>query len=157
MENVKVAYDGTVRDAANRVIQFRYGDDGGDGMFVEHVRVPRGENSQWIGSRQSVDVLINVDELWTLVPKDLVDSRSLPTPSESSAWMDGLLKRLRPVLGDNPLVEALLQRSFPSERIRTLHPRRLEFFGEMLVEECRRRMVTPNEMVGVLAAQSISE
>lgn len=30
MQDLKVEYDGTVRDATKRIVQFRYGDDGID-------------------------------------------------------------------------------------------------------------------------------
>jgi DNA-directed RNA polymerase II subunit RPB1 len=38
LENIKVEYDGTVRNADGRIIQFVYGDDGCDGIHVEHIR-----------------------------------------------------------------------------------------------------------------------
>ncbi len=40
MENLKVAYDGTVRDASGRVVQFLYGDDGVDAVHVVRLPVP---------------------------------------------------------------------------------------------------------------------
>ena len=44
MQDLKVEYDGTVRDASKRIIQFRYGEDGVD--------VSRSENG-----------VVNVDEI----------------------------------------------------------------------------------------------
>lgn len=41
MENVKVCYDGTVRDANDDIIQFQYGDDGFDATYLTRQKVPK--------------------------------------------------------------------------------------------------------------------
>lgn len=40
MENLKVAYDGTVRDANNNILQFQYGDDGVDAVHIVRLAIP---------------------------------------------------------------------------------------------------------------------
>lgn len=40
MESVMVRYDGTVRNGIDQMIQFRYGEDGLDGMWVEEQAIP---------------------------------------------------------------------------------------------------------------------
>lgn len=37
LESVKVCYDGTVRNAQNQIVEFRYGNDGMDGKYIEKV------------------------------------------------------------------------------------------------------------------------
>jgi len=39
MENVQVKYDATVRDATGSIIQFAYGEDGCDGVFIERQKL----------------------------------------------------------------------------------------------------------------------
>ena len=40
MESVMVAYDGTIRNSVNQVIQLRYGEDGMDATYIEFQNMP---------------------------------------------------------------------------------------------------------------------
>ena len=40
LEDIKIEYDGTVRDSKGKIVQFVYGDDGFDPMFVENQSIP---------------------------------------------------------------------------------------------------------------------
>ena len=40
MESVMVAYDGTIRNSVNQVIQLRYGEDGMDATHIEFQNMP---------------------------------------------------------------------------------------------------------------------
>jgi DNA-directed RNA polymerase II subunit RPB1 len=40
LEDIKIEYDGTVRDSKGKIVQFAYGEDGFDPMFVENQSIP---------------------------------------------------------------------------------------------------------------------
>ncbi len=53
LEDIKVAYDGSTRDAANRVIQYVYGEDGFDGAELQFVQI----------GDQRIPSFINIDQV----------------------------------------------------------------------------------------------
>ncbi|KPV73620.1 uncharacterized protein RHOBADRAFT_54819 [Rhodotorula graminis WP1] len=69
LEDVMVAYDGTVRNSLGDVVQFIYGEDGMDGAFIEEqVIEPIRLSDERFEKRYRVDV---TDPEWTFRPKTI--------------------------------------------------------------------------------------
>ena len=96
MESLTVRYDGTVRDANNRVIQFLYGEDGMDSVYVEsqkfeHLLLNRTQFARKLSFLPAHDDL--ADGYKYLGPKVLEEIRNQPdTQAELAAEFEQLLK-----------------------------------------------------------------
>lgn len=189
MESVRVEYDGTVRNAQGRILQFSYGDDGGDGLYTERVKynVPSTDEWEWtseeltvveVATRQrcvaetarlrdgitliaeflpTLTLLLDPTTVWDRVPASMCDFRSPYTLDEALDRSEKLLNDVRDMIPPNPLFEAVIGLSFASKRLVGKHPMYIESVCENLLARLQKGMVNPGEMVGVVAAQSISE
>jgi DNA-directed RNA polymerase I subunit RPA1 len=182
MENIKIEYDGTVRNVSDgRIIQFVYGDDGCDGVHTEHIRCDlclsemcwdedelsaseralyqseklRLEDAQTLlrpFSGKTIDLLVDPERVFARSSERASGIRA----TEALEWVSSLNKSLKSF--ENPLLEAVLAAKYSSKRITGVHSLdRLEEFKATLLHDIRNHMVHPGEMVGVVAAQSIAE
>jgi|SaaInlStandDraft_1057018.scaffolds.fasta_scaffold00990_10 DNA-directed RNA polymerase beta' subunit len=83
MEDLKVEYDGTVRDACGNIVQITYGEDGLDSVKLEHIPLRLINKSD---KQMENDYLIEVDdftkafvkkETWDKIQKDRKDNEKL--------------------------------------------------------------------------------
>jgi len=180
LEDVSVAYDGTVRNSRGEINQFSYGEDGLDGACLEKVstRLPmmddrailtrcegRNDARQLIEVRDALRrIRDNADEAaFCPVPFRRIllrASRSFPGPQiEPEAVTEGLEALVRRLPAGASLF-VLLARSFLAPCDVLKHRLSREGFA-YAVEQCvslyQHAHVHPGEMVGVLAAQSIGE
>lgn len=154
-ENIGVKYDLTVRDHRNRVIQFRYGEDGFDATRL--IRVHPGVGDCGALLRKSLYCSpVDFPYLLCQLPKS-----ASPYPSASRdcrVW-----ERMREVVehvSTNPdnMVLGQLCRSYMHESYFTfVSDEWVLWYCDTIVEKYERNAAQPGEMVGVLAAQSISE
>jgi len=188
LENVKVEYDGTVRNADGRVLQFRYGDDGSDGQFTEHLRFPIPEDWRWTepelrdrcadvdardavkAEAQRLESSLTILEEFGPVLDVMVDPPTLWARSERYAGSgDGVGLEEALAFGtallasvsryENLILDGILGFMAASRRIVLggATAKRLSWFRSQLEAALAKATVAPGEMVGVVAAQSISE
>jgi len=129
LEHIRLEYDGTVRDSAGDIIQFKYGEDSVDPAKSDHGK--------------AVNVSRLIDQLKIAREKGT---------SASAEYIKGKLKevenQLTPILVDElkqNLAKAKLTKAGVDKAIR------------LTVEHYKRAMMEPGEAVGIIAAQSIGE
>ena len=150
-ENISIAYDNTVRDARNRIVQFRYGDDGFDATRLISILPGNGPCGN-LSRKQLYPSPIDFPHYMLQIPK----SRSLQTPRDP-----GVLARIDDVISyvsENPVNDVLgsLCRSYLQTDFYFHHTedKWVLWLCDVAVDKYDRNMVEPGEMVGVLAAQS---
>ena len=173
LENIKVEYDGTVRRADGAVLQFRYGDDGIDPTYSAFLRsadyaLPppwedptpseAAEHAACAAARARLDALedalLPVD-LPTLEAAHRLEGGASATSEEARSRVEALLRRV----DENALFVDALRLRYASTRVcrEGWSVDRLEVVLDAVATAYDRHRVAPGEMVGVLAAQSISE
>ena len=183
MENFKVAYDSTIRDANGSIVQFQYGDDGYDATHVVRLAVPaittpynrhefqHDDDMAIIREIDSVDRSSKYFEQWrsehgeTLVacPMDveaiferakiLSEGGSLQLPFHI-IW-NRCFKLISMI--ENELFQNYLILFLQVRRMRELTEVFFSWFMETIQEKYEHSAVNPGEMVGVLAGQSVAE
>ena len=132
LESVSVAYDGTVRTAMGRLVQWQYGEDGLDGHL-----------------------LTNLDN--AVLP---FDARRLVKPAATpDPWaMDDLWQRLRPILTPmSPDSDLLREHPVWLHLQRTAQAHAVDAaWVTAVMEQMAAARVVAGESVGVLAAASIA-
>jgi len=129
LEYLKVEYDGTVRDAEETIVQFRYGEDGVDPAKSDHGRA------------------LSVRRLVERLEAEGPGGRPIQE-NELDALLASRRQQLPPLLVDqlrSRILEAKLSRGAAEEAIDTA------------VREYERAQAEPGEASGVVAAQSIGE
>jgi DNA-directed RNA polymerase II subunit RPB1 len=182
METVTVAYDRTVRNARQNIVQFAYGADSYDATFLVRQSLPcfqeplaqlaqRFQPEEWEPFRAAL-VLVRKQRVGHADVGDVVYAPgSVRDVLFVYGELPGELPLAQAVRGVQELCdaccsapwarrsayEALLRWHLRYEEVRRLHPRAFE----AVLAEMRRRtllaQVAPGEAVGALAAQSISE
>ena len=93
MEDCKIYYDQTVRNATGAIVQFLYGEDGMDGTKMERQTVPT------IGMN-----LIQLDAMYHLRAEDKLDlylsKEALAECSKSPEWIEGCAAHYEEILND---------------------------------------------------------
>lgn len=145
-EDLKVAYDGTVRDARNGIYQFAYGNTGFDPSLVTNT--PNGVipvDVQRLCARLNCHSSIAPQPLKPQQMDNLVDRcrwrrpASVPSEIADSVWVNH---------------ERLLRRQLAAAAVA---PDKLGEFEAAIVERYHTSLVTPGECVGIIGAQSIGE
>ena len=177
LEEASVAYDGTIRDMANNVICFRYGDDGCDGQYMEHLPF------RWMGKERFESLVEGISpterrRLETLLhvvgghaEMERLDRRTMPFDLSRLRGGGGGASDVGAsscVSDDVPIGDALARMN----HICTLQPfheliLRLKWLEEpgfgtdtTVKELCRRwqmAQATPGDLVGVKAAHAIGQ
>jgi len=129
LEHLRLEYDGTVRNSAGDIIQFKYGEDGVDPAKSDHGR--------------AVNVSRLIEQIKIAVEK------GKPAPAEY------VKKRLKEVESElAPLLTSQLKQGLAKAR---LSKQGVERVINSTVEHYKRALMEPGEAVGIVAAQSIGE
>ena len=177
MENLKVAHDGTVRDASNRVVQFLYGDDGVDAVHIVRLPIPP-LCEPWDLDDYSIDFKVlmalreererAVDALaylqeWskehqeTLVscPVDVAvlyeRARMLSGPKVQHESLERILEAVQELLDvvDIHLFKQFLSLFLQTKNLIKLNTTFFQWFVETVQERFERSKIQAGEMVGV--------
>ena len=183
MENFKVAYDSTVRDADGSIVQFDYGDDGFDAVRIVRLEVPAVLESYNRFEHTHDDELAIVSELVGVRRSSVFFDQWKTEHQESliSCPVDvELLFERAKILSESStlsfsfnciykkclnLIKKITNELFKNYLILFLQVRRMvelsdvffEWFLKTLEESHSRAKINPGEMVGVLAGQSVAE
>jgi len=129
LEQLRVEYDGTVRDATGTIVQFKYGEDGVDPAKSDHGKA--------VNVSRLVEQLKITIEGGKPAPKEYIEKR-----------LKNVEKQLTPLLIEelkNELLKAKLTRKGVDQAIK------------LTLEHYKKAQVEPGEAVGIVAAQSIGE
>jgi DNA-directed RNA polymerase beta' subunit len=181
MEDLKVHYDGTVRDANDMIVDFSYGGDGMDPVKLERVKLPLLEESIYSMKERMNDIEFHIafrakQQLLStrfLVTMPIFDNRvllpfhpirllqSVKRTSQISEQI-GQEEAHRRVMElivkcETNTLRAAIVDFFCSKRMSTIL--RTDFYNIMNIVEQRLNTskIHPGEMVGSLAAQSVGE
>ena len=105
----------------------------------------------------TLTLLLDPHAVWLRVPASMNDARPPSTLTDVLDWFERLVLSVQELIPPNPLFEAVLLLTFASKRVVGQYPMRLEAVAANVVARLQRGQVHPGEMVGVVAAQSISE
>ncbi len=129
LEHIRLEYDGTVRNSAGDIIQFKYGEDGVDPAKSDHGKA------------------VNVSRL--------IDQIKISTKKGKPASAEYIKKRLKEVEGQlTPVLMDELKQSLTKAKISTAG---VETAIRLTLEHYKRALMEPGEAVGIVAAQSIGE
>jgi DNA-directed RNA polymerase subunit A' len=129
LEHIRLEYDGTVRDSAGDIIQFRYGEDGVDPAKSDH------------GQAVNVSRLINQIKIGEEKGK--------------AAQADYIKKKLKDVEGQ--LTQILMNQLRQSLSKAKLSEEGVDKAIMLTADQYKKALMEPGEAVGIIAAQSIGE
>jgi DNA-directed RNA polymerase subunit A' len=129
LEHIRLEYDGTVRNSAGDIIQFRYGEDGVDPAKSDHGKA------------------VNVSRL--VEQFKIAEEKGRPAPAEL------IKKQLEEV--EDQLTPVLIEELKQSLAKAKLSKAGVEKAIKLTVEHYKRALMEPGEAVGIVAAQSIGE
>jgi DNA-directed RNA polymerase subunit A' len=129
LEHIRLEYDGTVRDSAGDIIQFRYGEDGVDPAKSDHGKA------------------VNVSRL--------IDQIKIGEVKGEIASAEHIKKQLKNVEDQiTPILLTQLKQNFAKNK---LTAKSIEKASTVTAEQYKRALMEPGEAVGIVAAQSIGE
>ncbi|MEM2081783.1 MAG: DNA-directed RNA polymerase subunit A' [Candidatus Bathyarchaeia archaeon] len=129
LEHIRLEYDGTVRNSAGDIIQFRYGEDGVDPAKSDHGK--------------AVNVSRLIDQI------KIAEEEGAPASAEYiEKQLETVKEQLTPML-----VEQLRQNLAKAK----LSKKGVEKAVKLTAEQYKRALMEPGEAVGIVAAQSIGE
>jgi len=129
LEHIRLEYDGTVRNSAGDIIQFKYGEDGVDPAKSDHGK--------------AVNVSRLIDQM------KIAREKGRPATAE---YIKGQLKEAEDQL--TPLLMDELKQNLAKAK---LSKTGVEKAIKLTVEQYKRALMEPGEAVGIVAAQSIGE
>lgn len=129
LEHVRLEYDGTVRNSAGDIIQFRYGEDGIDPAKSDHGKA------------------VNVNRL--VEQMKIAQERAKPASTEH------IKKRLNEV--EDTLTPILIDELEQNLTKANLSSAGVDKAVSLTVERYKQALMEPGEAVGIVAAQSIGE
>ena len=185
MESARVAYDGTVRNSMQEVLQFTYGGDGFDATHLVKTSLPL----VCMTDEQVAECAVNDDEAVLLiqyrdvvreaVPVDpwrptrrdvvympfhgpwLLDEMNVKLEGREeeggTEWCVAWMVRLLPRLPEHPLVKAYVAWYFRGRVMAKYTHKAAKRLADVIVGKVGKATVAPSEMVGGLAAQSCGE
>ena len=183
MENFKVGYDGTVRDASSNVLQFNYGDDGFDPVKIVRLTIPKicapwdtfgmshEDELAVVSEANGVETARRYLKKWSLEFNTTqvscpVDVESLYERALILSGNNPTKLSLRTILYrcsglvqdcDNELFRNYLTLFFQLKRMVLLKTDFFDWFCSSIQDSFTRNKIDPGEMVGTLSGQSISE
>ena len=175
MENLNIAYDGTVRDASGRVVQFRYGDDGVDAVNIVRLKPPvlceewsvaHFDHSLQLALIEERERTVKADaylkawkkehgEKLVSCPVDVAvlyeRARSMSGNRFQHESLEILLKRVQGILSaiDVELFEQFLALFLQTKNLIKLSATFSKWFLDTIQERFERSKIHPGEMVGV--------
>ncbi len=129
LEHLRLEYDGTVRNSAGDIIQFKYGEDGVDPAKSDHGKA------------------VNVSRL--------VDQIRIATEKGKPATAEHVKKQLEEV--ENVLTPILVDELKQNAAKSKLSTGGVDKAIKLTVEHYKHALMEPGEAVGIVAAQSIGE
>jgi DNA-directed RNA polymerase subunit A' len=129
LEHIRLEYDGTVRNSAGDIIQFRYGEDGVDPAKSDHGKA------------------VNVSRL--VEQFKIAEEKGRPAPAD---YIKEKLEEVKDQL--TPLLIEELKQSLAKAK---LSKAGVDKAIKLTVEHYKRALMEPGEAVGIVAAQSIGE
>jgi len=129
LEHIRLEYDGTVRDSAGDIIQFRYGEDGVDPAKSDHGKA------------------VNVSRLIGQIK--IGEEKG---PVASADYIKKQLKEVEEQL--TPILISQLKHDLAKAK---LSKKGVEKAVKLTAEQYKRALMEPGEAVGIVAAQSIGE
>jgi len=129
LEHIRLEYDGTVRDSAGDVIQFKYGEDGVDPAKSDHGKA------------------VNVSRLIEQIR--IGEEKGKPAPAD---YVKARLKEVEAQL--TPLLLEELKRGLSKM---ALSKEGVYKAVDLTLKQYKRALMEPGEAVGIVAAQSIGE
>ena len=129
LEQLRVEYDGTVRNSIGDIVQLKYGEDGVDPAKSDHGKA--------VNVSRLIEQVKIVMEKHEPAPKQYIKERLLEVEDQLTPL---LVKELK-----SELAKAKLSRESVDHAIR------------LTLENYKRALVEPGEAVGIVAAQSIGE
>ena len=183
MENFKINYDQTVRDASGNIVQFNYGDDGFDAVHIVRLTIPEVLEpfSRWeleyddeMAVVREIDMIgkaVHFFEWWKQdTGEELVScpvdvealferAKILSVGSKNTLSLNTIWNRCWMLICSvqNELFRNYLVMFLQIRRMTDLSEVFFDWFLNTIGEKYNRAMVEPGEMVGVLAGQSIAE
>ena len=143
-EDLKIEYDGTVRDAKKNIYQFMYGNHGFDPSKVDvHKQFATPVNFQRLANRLntfagSAPEFMNVDEIEEIAEQCTVQAN---IPDEIKKNIDNIqLTHIREELSKVKIAQD-----------------KFNVFKDIIAEKYNTLRITPGECVGIIGAQSIGE
>ena len=167
LESIAVQNDATVRDSQNRIIQFKYGEDGIDGMYHEMMDGPFNNFGLENYNVNKWPEIIQAYQLWKWLDNFKIGEKwaiSVPAMRILDEYKDGgttqnvrsIIKPLLQVVQDVPLVHAYILSVFAVNDL-PVSENRLKKIVDILTKKWFKSIVAPGEMVGTIAAQSVGE
>jgi len=129
LEHIRLEYDGTVRDSAGDIIQFRYGEDGVDPAKSDHGKA------------------VNVSRLI-----DQIKIGEEKGPAASADYIKNKLKEVEEQL--TPILIDQLKQNLAKTK---LSKSGVDKAVAVTAEQYKKALMEPGEAVGIVAAQSIGE
>jgi DNA-directed RNA polymerase II subunit RPB1 len=183
MENFKVMYDDTVRDASGDIVQFNYGDDGFDAVHIVRLKIPEvlETMSRWeleyedemavVREMDMLEKAVQYFEWWkhesgeelVSCPVDVEAlferAKILSVGSSNPLSLNTIWTRCWNLTStiSNELFKNYLILFLQLKRMTELNEVFFKWFLNTIWETYEKAKVQPGEMVGVLAAQSIAE
>ena len=171
LESIHVANDGTVRDAQKSVIQFKYGEDGLDGMSHEMMHCPfddmetldaQYDAKQWPEVAEAFQMWkwnqkSRLGDKWAIsVPAQRILDRYKDGGSLSTVMTRNIIRPLLDACAEVPLARAYILATLTRKDI-ACSKRALQKIIDILLQKWHKSVVAPGEMVGTIAAQSVGE
>jgi len=129
LEHIRLEYDGTVRNSAGDIIQYKYGEDGVDPAKSDHGKA------------------VNVSRL--------IEQIKIAAEKGRPAGVEHIKKQLKEVENQlTPILTDELKQSFAKTKLSTAGVKKAI---KLTVDHYKRALMEPGEAVGVVAAQSIGE
>ncbi len=129
LEHIRLEYDGTVRDSAGDIIQFKYGEDGVDPAKSDHGK--------------AVNVKRLVDQI------RIGQKKAAPTSAE---YIKTQLKKV-----ENQITPILMEQLKQNLAKAKFSKKGVDKAVSLTAEQYKRALMEPGEAVGIIAAQSIGE
>jgi DNA-directed RNA polymerase subunit A' len=129
LEHIRLEYDGTVRDSAGDIIQFRYGEDGVDPAKSDHGKA--------VNVSRLIDQIKIGEERGTAASADYIKGH-----------LQEVKEQLTPILVDQ------LKQNLAKTK---LSKKGVDKALTSTAEQYKRALMEPGEAVGIVAAQSIGE
>lgn len=167
LESIVVTNDVTVRDSQQRVIQFKYGEDGIDGMYHEMVDCSFDDDDLTNYDTEKWPELINAYDMWKWNQKFRLGEQwavSVPAGRLVDEYQDGgytpdvrsIVQPLLDAVQTVPIVYAYVL-SVVAINDLPCSPEALQKIVNLLLKKWHKSIVAPGEMVGTIAAQSVGE
>jgi hypothetical protein len=167
LESIVVANDTTVRDSQQRVIQFKYGEDGIDGMHHEMVDCFFDDNDLSSYDTDKWPEVVEAHKMWQWNKKFQLGDQwavSVPAGRLVQEFKDGgsttdvrhIIQPLLDAVKGIPLTHAYMLSVFAINNL-PCSAEVLQKIVDILLKKWHRSIVAPGEMVGTLSAQSVGE